>query len=149
MNVNDDYRTHQPPGGIPPQVAPQRVLRRSRSDQVLGGVSGGLGRYLGVDPLLIRLGWVALVLAGGSGILLYIIAWVIIPLEDQGDHIGPTPTTSPQTAQALRYLIGGALVLFGGLLLLRMALPWLGTQVVWAIVLVGIGLLILVQGVRR
>jgi phage shock protein C len=144
--MNDDYRTHQPPHH---QVTPQRVLRRSRTDQVLGGVSGGLGRYLGVDPLLIRLGWVALVLAGGSGILLYIIAWIVIPLEDEGEHIGPAPATSPQTAQALRFLIGGALVLFGGLLLLRMMLPWIGTQVLWAVVLIGIGLVILVQGMRR
>jgi phage shock protein C len=148
--MNDEYQTYQPPGPPPGQTTPQRVLRRSRTDQVLGGVSGGLGRYLGVDPLLIRLGWIALVLAGGSGILLYIIAWIVIPLEDETAPLGPAPvTTSPQAAQALRYLIGGALVLFGLLLLLRIVLPWIGTQVLWAVVLIGIGLLILVQGVRR
>lgn len=52
---------------------------RSGKDKVLGGVCGGIGEYLNVDPVLIRLAWVASVLIWGFGILLYILAWIIIP----------------------------------------------------------------------
>ena len=56
-------------------------LTRSRSDRILGGVCGGLGEYFDIDPALIRLGFVAALLFGGSGPILYLIAWLIIPSE--------------------------------------------------------------------
>jgi len=56
-----------------------RRLYRSGNDRILGGVCGGIGEYLGIDPVLIRLLWVFAILAFGSGLLLYIIAWIIIP----------------------------------------------------------------------
>lgn len=52
-----------------------RLLRRSRDDRVIGGVCGGLGRYLGVDPVLLRIAMVILAIAGGGGILIYLVAW--------------------------------------------------------------------------
>lgn len=54
-------------------------LYRSGKDKILGGVCGGIGEYLGVDPVIIRLLWILLALAYGTGILAYIIAWIIIP----------------------------------------------------------------------
>jgi len=54
-------------------------LYRSGKDKILGGVCGGIGEYLGVDPVIIRLLWVIASLAWGFGILAYIIAWIIIP----------------------------------------------------------------------
>lgn len=54
-------------------------LYRSGKDRILGGVCGGIAEYLGVDPVIIRLLWVAGSLAWGFGILLYIICWIIIP----------------------------------------------------------------------
>ncbi len=56
-----------------------RRLYRSGNDRVLGGVCGGIGEYLGVDPVIIRMLWILGSLAWGSGIILYIIAWLIIP----------------------------------------------------------------------
>ncbi len=56
-------------------------LYRSRSNRVLGGVCGGIGEYFGIDPTLIRLAWVLFTFVGGSGILAYIICWIIIPEE--------------------------------------------------------------------
>jgi phage shock protein C len=60
----------------------KRKLYRSRKNKVLGGVCGGLGEYFDIDPSLIRLLWVFVVLMGGSGVLIYIILWVILPEED-------------------------------------------------------------------
>ena len=58
-----------------------RRLRRRTSDRVIGGVAGGLGDYLNVDPLLIRIGFVGLMVFGGAGLVLYVIAWLLIPDE--------------------------------------------------------------------
>ena len=54
-------------------------LYRSGENKILGGVCGGLGEYFESDPVLIRLLWVLFSLAYGTGILAYIIAWIIIP----------------------------------------------------------------------
>ena len=62
-----------------PQNTKPARLYRSRDDRVIAGVAGGIARHLGVDPVLVRLATVALALAAGSGILAYLIAWVIIP----------------------------------------------------------------------
>ena len=62
-----------------------RVLRRSGGDRVIGGVCGGVGRYFDVDSTLVRLGWILFTLAGGSGVLGYLLAWMVMPDED-GRH---------------------------------------------------------------
>ena len=68
----------QPPPPPPgPPVRPQ--LRRSRTDKILGGVSGGLAEYSGIDALLWRVGFVALALAGGTGIVVYLLLWLLMP----------------------------------------------------------------------
>ena len=56
-------------------------LFRSRRDRILGGVCGGLGNYLNVDPVLVRVVWAILFFAAGVGFLAYILAWIIIPEE--------------------------------------------------------------------
>lgn len=58
-----------------------RRLYRSRSNRVIAGVCGGLGEYFDIDPVIIRLAWIVLTILGGSGILIYILAWLIIPRE--------------------------------------------------------------------
>src|SRR5215217_2955921 len=82
----------QPPPPPPPDSpAPRPQLRRSRSDKMLGGVSGGLAEYSGIDPLLWRVGFVALAFAGGSGVLVYLLLWVLMPSGPPGpaDRGGP------------------------------------------------------------
>lgn len=56
-------------------------LYRSRSQKIIAGVCGGIGEYFEVDPTLIRLILVALFFVGFSGILAYLVAWIVIPLE--------------------------------------------------------------------
>lgn len=53
---------------------------------MLGGVCGGLAEHLGVDPTWIRLAWAILTLFKGAGLLLYFIAWAIIPPEPKASH---------------------------------------------------------------
>ena len=54
-------------------------LHKSESDKKICGVCGGIAEYFGVDPTLIRLAWVVFCLLGGSGVLAYIIAALIMP----------------------------------------------------------------------
>lgn len=56
-------------------------LYRSRSSRILGGVCGGLGDYLNIDPVIVRVIWAILFFAAGAGLLAYLIAWIIIPEE--------------------------------------------------------------------
>jgi phage shock protein PspC (stress-responsive transcriptional regulator) len=64
----------------PPADAPRR-LTRSSTDSVIGGVSGGLGRYFAIDPILFRIGFVVITLAGGAGLLAYLALWFLV--EDE------------------------------------------------------------------
>ncbi len=61
----------------PPPLRPE--ARRSGTDRMAGGVCGGLADYSGVDAVLWRVGFVALTLIGGSGVLLYLLLWVLLP----------------------------------------------------------------------
>lgn len=56
-------------------------LYLSKKDKKLAGVCGGIAEYMDVDPTIIRLGWVLFSLAGGAGVLGYIIAMLIIPQQ--------------------------------------------------------------------
>ena len=56
-----------------------KKLYRSSFDKKIAGVCGGIAEYFDVDSTLVRLGWVVFSLAGGSGILAYIIAMIIMP----------------------------------------------------------------------
>jgi phage shock protein PspC (stress-responsive transcriptional regulator) len=76
--------TAAPPPPQQPPHRPRPPLRRSREDRKLAGVSGGLGRYFDVDPLIFRVLFVTLAVFGGSGLLLYAIAWLFIP--DEGEN---------------------------------------------------------------
>jgi len=58
-----------------------KKLYRSKKQKILGGVCGGVAEYLETDPTLIRLVWVVACLFWGLGILLYLIAWIIVPLK--------------------------------------------------------------------
>jgi phage shock protein PspC (stress-responsive transcriptional regulator) len=82
MNTMTDTN---PPTDNPPYRRPGAPLTRSTEDKVLGGLAGGLGRYFGIDPVVFRIAFVVLTLAGGSGILLYFVGWLMIP-DDAGGN---------------------------------------------------------------
>ena len=56
-----------------------KKLYKSNRSKMLCGVCGGFGEFFNIDPTLVRLGWVVFCALGGSGILAYIIAAIIIP----------------------------------------------------------------------
>jgi phage shock protein C len=129
----------RPPAGGP------RVVRRSRSDRVVAGVCGGVGRYLGVDPVLLRIAFVILALANGLGVIAYVIAWVAIPEEQPGQPTGPAPETRRETG---RLVLGGALVVLGLVLLLDRLAPRLD-ELFWPVAVVAVGVAVMLVGLRR
>ncbi len=62
---------------------PTRKLYRSRPDRKLAGVCGGLAEFFSLDPTLIRVLFVILALAGGSGIVIYLAMWIMVPNQPQ------------------------------------------------------------------
>ena len=87
MNTANDVGSPPPP---PPPTGPR--LTRSSDDKVLSGLCGGLGRHFGVDPVVFRIAFVVLSLAGGSGLLLYLAGWALVPDDRTGasafHHLG-------------------------------------------------------------
>lgn len=68
-----------------PNINPSKRLYRMREGRVVAGVCTGIAAYFGIDPTLVRLGFALLaIFGGGVGILLYLIAWIVIP-EEGGD----------------------------------------------------------------
>ena len=99
-----------PPPADPPPVP--RRLTRSSSDKVLAGVAGGLGRYFDIDPIIFRIGFVVLTLAGGAGVLAYLAAWVLVP-EDPVPGQAPTDRSRAATIAGAAVLALAAIVLLG------------------------------------
>jgi len=131
---------------VPTPGAGERLLRRSRTDRVIAGVCGGVGRYLGVDPVLIRIALVVLAVAGaGGGVLVYIFAWIVIPEEKEGEALGQTP---PSFFDSARLVFGGALIAIGTILLLELAVPKVG-KYVWPLSLIALGVAVIVQASPR
>lgn len=113
-----------PPPADPPPV-PRRVTRSS-SDRVLAGVAGGLGRYFDIDPIIFRIGFVVLTLAGGAGVLAYLAAWVLVP-DDPEPGQAPTDRSRAATIAGAAVLALAAVVLLGhGLFFLAPPLIGLG-----------------------
>lgn len=68
----------------------KKKLYRSKEDVMIGGVCGGIAKYFELDSTLVRLLWVAFSLMGGSGVMAYFIAWMVMSPKpnDTVDQIG-------------------------------------------------------------
>jgi phage shock protein C len=65
-------------------MAQTRKLYRSRTNRKLAGICGGLAQYFNLDATLIRVLFVVLAVLGGSGLVIYLVMWIIVPNEPQG-----------------------------------------------------------------
>lgn len=135
-------------------------LYRSRTDQMIGGVCGGLAEYLKIDSTLIRLFFVLLGLGTGVGLAIYLILWLIIPYAGEGEA-GTAETRragADEVAERMRTLgsdvqrafqqpnpkagliVGAALIILGVVFLVdTLNLPWLRWlrfDVFWPVLLI-------------
>lgn len=144
-----------------------KKLYRSVTDKMIGGVAGGLAEYFEIDPVIVRLLFVLAVIFGGSGILAYIILWIVIP---QRPYI-ITPFNSQKEAQSTEsksdenkseseskmnsftvkphnnktVFAGAFLIVLGGLFLLDNFVPHFRFSHFWPLVLIGLGIAIIMN----
>jgi len=156
---------------------PQR-LERSNTNRVIAGVCGGIAEYLAVDPTLVRVVFVVLGFFGGIGLLAYIVLLILMPLPgrpapftstpspsassnatagSEADHAATTAAVAPvdpaihaAEAERRRMAVGYLLIGLGVVFLLSNAgmFRFVQWQFLWPLVLIGIGVLFLVQRVR-
>lgn len=126
-----------------PATQPVRELHRSRDDRYLAGVAGGMGRYFDISPTFFRLAFVLLTFAGGSGILLYVVAALIVPDEGRDDSVA---------AHALRrhrdrpwLLFGLALVAIAALSIIAQGDVWVDSGLAWILLILGSLAVVLAQ----
>ena len=100
------------------QPAARRALRRRGDDRVLGGVASGIADYFNVDPLLVRIGFVGLMVFNGLGLLLYLGAWLFIP----------TDTDDQSIVQRVFGRMGIAGVAVAALIVIALIMLWNGPQ---------------------
>jgi phage shock protein PspC (stress-responsive transcriptional regulator) len=143
-----------PPSPDPPaafEAPPVRSqLRRSGTDKMVGGVAGGLAEYSGIDPLLWRVGFVALTFAGGSGVLVYLLLWLLMPHgsaapTDRGplDKLTERRAAAGPRSPVPGVTIAGLLIVVGVLVLLTRFTGWdVGPRgfLGGALLIVGLGL---------
>jgi phage shock protein C len=128
-------------------------LYRSREDRVIAGIGGGLGKYLGIDPVLVRIGIVVLCLIGGGGILAYLIAWLVIPEEPYPGAAGDEALAGEEAGRrrpvaGARVVVGVALIAIGLGFLLDWMIPDF-TRIFWPLIVIGAGGALLYYGTRR
>ena len=139
-----------PPG--PASPGPRRLVR-SRDDRVIAGVCGGLGEYLGVDAVLIRIAALILIFAGGAGLILYVIGWIAMPEASEGVAVAagqpPTRPGVPVERTTGAVVIGALFVLIGVFFLLDEAFPdFLSWNWVWPIALIAVGAIVILRARR-
>ena len=128
----------------PVSERPVARLSRSKSDRVVGGVCGGLGRYFGVDPVWFRLAFIILAIGGGSGVLFYVIAWIVLP--EEGDDSARFTGSDLGTRGPL---IAGVILVGIGLLILADNLaPWFN-RFMWPAAVIAAGVGLIYTGSRR
>ena len=84
------------------QPAAPPPLRRDREGAVLGGVCAGFGRRLGIDPIVLRVVFIAATAAGGLGVIAYGLAWALMPAEGASRAAGPARARRARLAGAWR-----------------------------------------------
>ncbi len=113
-------------------------LYRSTENKMLAGVCGGMAEYFQIDVSLIRLVWILMFLAGGSGLLLYIIAWIIIP-EKEEEYEQKIPQDNKTNT-----LFGILLIAIGVVLLFDRYIPWRSLTRLWPAGLIILGVIMIV-----
>lgn len=143
-------------------------LYRSKTNNVIGGVAGGLADYFNIDVVLARVIFVLLALFGGGGVLIYIVMWIIIPtqdtfhgntqthnyaddsttnesgLDDNSEGTGSEIVGNKNKKNSNTGLIAGVILIFMGLIFLADRLmPWYNITDFWPLLLVFVGVLLI------
>lgn len=138
-------------------------LYRSETDRVIGGVSAGLAEYFQLDPALVRLVFLLLFVFGGSGLLLYLALWIVVPTESNiksSDYVRQNTEEirsqaenfanslrGPKSADSQNPSIGLIFIILGGVFLLFNfgLLSWIDLGKFWPVFLIILGFILLAR----
>jgi signal transduction histidine kinase/phage shock protein PspC (stress-responsive transcriptional regulator) len=111
---------------------------------MVAGVCAGVGRWLGVDPIVVRLAVCILALGNGAGLVLYLVAWAVLPEEAGTGGETAAPAASPGTRRSSELALAVGCITLGALLLVRWITPFFPDHVVWPAVVAatGVGLVL-------
>jgi len=116
-------------------------LERSRSHRLIGGVAAGIGQHLGIEPNIVRVAFVVLSFPFGFGVVVYLLTWLLAPLE------AAEPTANPVARRVIRptlsQALGAALIVVGVVIVLFVSGFWFGEAFAWPVTLAAIGFAIL------
>lgn len=140
-------------------------LYRSVSNKMIGGVCGGLGAYVNIDPVFVRLLFVLLLFGTDFGFILYLLLWILIPEEgkdygfkddsfsDRVKSMGndvQKAVTQPHPQSGL--ILGAGLIIIGGIIFLDRLnfswLSWMDFDILWPLILIAGGIVLLIR-IRR
>jgi phage shock protein PspC (stress-responsive transcriptional regulator) len=128
-----------------------KKLYRSGKDQMIAGVCGGFAEYLSMDATLIRVIAVATILFGGIGLLAYLIAWIIIPLNPAHKNLDPKEkkcSTDPQLFWGVILVVLGIFLLLNrfDFFYFRFYNPWTYMwRYVWPLIIIAFGIFLLAK----
>ena len=138
-----------------------KQLYRSRKNRVIFGVCGGLGEYFGIEPIIFRIIFLALIFGAGSGVLLYLLLAILIPVTpltesedgkiislDFSERINGLVSEFKELGEVSahkRNTLGWAIIILGGFFILHELVPWriFSWGVFWALLIIVAGIFIL------
>lgn len=146
-----------------------KKLYRSKKDQIIGGVCGGIAEYFGIDATLVRLAFVLFALIEGAGIIAYIIAWIIVPerpegqstkseekvydvelnsedKDEEGEYKAEEKSSSQgekKSKEQRKRILGLILVALGVFFIVDSWIPSFYWRRFWPVILIGLGVLLI------
>ena len=123
-------------------------LERDLQNRVLGGVCSGLGNYFGVDPTIWRVLFFILFWLGLSGLLIYIILWMVMPAgqpqSNQSAFVQDAETVGEPRKSSGNMTAGIILIGIGAIALLARYIPQISWHTIWPVILIGIGIYLII-----
>ncbi len=145
----------------------EKRLYRVRKDKVFAGIAAGLGKYLDIDPILIRIIIVLITIFHGVGLIIYIILWIVIPEEpienlyktmnEEGNteasfeefSTGENSQSNIRTSSSGRVIVGVILIGLGLVFLLEKFFPFFDFELFFAIGLIALGVGLLMNYYKK
>lgn len=132
-----------------------KKIYRSEKDKMIGGVCGGLAEYFNIDVVIIRLLWVLLFFLEGSGLIAYLIAWVVIPSDNSirydsfgSEVVDEKPNHKESSTISGSHVVGLILIVLGILMLVKNYVPYFPWHKLWPLALIAAGVGLIVHNAR-
>lgn len=129
-----------------------RKLSRNSMNKVIGGVCSGLADFFGLDVALVRIAFVIAFMFASFGFWLYIILWIVLPVDGQqttANNQQPTANSQAPESKVKSVLAGSFVILIGLLFLINNFIPINWVWKLWPLILVAIGVVMIITSSKK